>query len=611
LIDFSPNKRELLLIFPTKFPCPFGNITIILQLVASSFISTTLLLYSYFSFTNLLSVIIIIIVTVIIMNQQHQQRRQQQQQQQQQKQQRHFLEDNLDAIVGQILDTTERNAFYPQNNTCSLFEKDNMVVAGYPVCMVPFPDPIRCVTTKQSSLQPMLSQQQPPPQQQPQQQQLSSINSTTSSSFADNPLLSPSCTLPSLFPKPLGKPSMMRRVTPESSESSESNTSNVIDVVVPFSNCNTGKTLEKLFPKTTATTDGIEDSDYFNFSLIPPPPQPHLPPSSPTMSTDGSISSDIFDDCGDVEDIHHQQQQQQHSLSTSMNTTTTTTTSSTTTSTTSREEGRYFVVDPIELLNDDQTDQQQDDIFSTLPLPSKKEYVLSNTGPVASSIIPIPVTSVVVSSPATAAAFAGTAATIVGSSFSKARPHRYQNGPWNQRLEDLQQFRQEHGHMLVPHLYPKNPNLSQWVKRQRYQYRLKKMGRHSTLSDDREYILNQMGFVWESHKQSWNESFLTLRAFYMTHGHCRVTKTNADETLNTWCKHQRRQYKRFVSRQSSHMTPERIRALESLHFDWDPWNLLPGLPSRKEKITYIATKHTQHQHTHTYIHTPPVVYYSL
>lgn len=101
------------------------------------------------------------------------------------------------------------------------------------------------------------------------------------------------------------------------------------------------------------------------------------------------------------------------------------------------------------------------------------------------------------------------------------------------------------------------------------------MARHSTLSDERECILNRMGFVWESHKQSWNDSFLTLRAFYMTHGHCRVTKSNADETLNTWCKHQRRQYKRYVYQQSSHMTPERIQALESLNFDWDPRNLLP------------------------------------
>lgn len=162
---------------------------------------------------------------------------------------------------------------------------------------------------------------------------------------------------------------------------------------------------------------------------------------------------------------------------------------------------------------------------------------------------------------------------------TKARPHRYQSGPWNQRLEELRQFYQEHGHLLVPHVYKKSPRLSQWVKRQRYQHRLKQMGRHSTLSDDRELILNKIGFVWESHKQSWNDSFQSLQVFYMTRGHCRVTKSNADETLNTWCKHQRRQYKRFVCGQSSHMTMERIQKLESLQFDWDPRNILALAPT--------------------------------
>ncbi|KAG7363857.1 helicase domain protein [Nitzschia inconspicua] len=157
---------------------------------------------------------------------------------------------------------------------------------------------------------------------------------------------------------------------------------------------------------------------------------------------------------------------------------------------------------------------------------------------------------------------------------AQSRPQRYQSRPWNERLEELQQFHEEHGHMLVPHVYKKNPRLSQWVKRQRYQYRLKKLGRHSTLNDQREAVLQKIGFVWESHKQSWNDSFRSLQIFYATHGHSRVTKSNADDTLNTWCKHQRRQYKRFVCGQSCHMTAERIRKLESVQFDWDPRNIL-------------------------------------
>jgi hypothetical protein len=47
----------------------------------------------------------------------------------------------------------------------------------------------------------------------------------------------------------------------------------------------------------------------------------------------------------------------------------------------------------------------------------------------------------------------------------KRRYRSYQKGQWNERFEDLMAFRAEHGHLFVPHLYPTNQKLSQWVKR--------------------------------------------------------------------------------------------------------------------------------------------------
>jgi hypothetical protein len=111
--------------------------------------------------------------------------------------------------------------------------------------------------------------------------------------------------------------------------------------------------------------------------------------------------------------------------------------------------------------------------------------------------------------------------------------------------------------------------------RQRYQFRLKQMGKHSTLSDARENILNEVGFVWDSHQTAWSDHFQTLKAYALANGHCTIppqlSKENA--VLVTWCKHQRRQYKRYICGMDSTITAERIRCLESIGFDWNPRNL--------------------------------------
>ncbi|KAG7359447.1 helicase domain protein [Nitzschia inconspicua] len=165
--------------------------------------------------------------------------------------------------------------------------------------------------------------------------------------------------------------------------------------------------------------------------------------------------------------------------------------------------------------------------------------------------------------------------TVSEQQMKRRRVRKYKEDQWNARFQDLLQFRAEEGHVMVPHSYPKNQKLAQWVKRQRYQFRLKQMGKHSTLSDAREDILSQVGFVWDSHKATWTDHFQTLEAFAMANGHCYIPPQMAREaaSLITWCKHQRRQFKRYQAGLDSTMTPERIRCLESIGFDWNPRNL--------------------------------------
>ncbi|KAG7340237.1 helicase domain protein [Nitzschia inconspicua] len=146
----------------------------------------------------------------------------------------------------------------------------------------------------------------------------------------------------------------------------------------------------------------------------------------------------------------------------------------------------------------------------------------------------------------------------------------YQKCQWDDRFQELLIFHQEHGHLLVPHSYPPNQKLAQWVKRQRHQYKRKRLGHHSTLTDEREEKLSAVGFIFESHRAVWYARYETLKSFFLANGHCGVPAKYEDGSLNVWIKHQRRQYLLFMNGEESTMTEERIAALNSIGFNWNP-----------------------------------------
>jgi Helicase associated domain len=51
------------------------------------------------------------------------------------------------------------------------------------------------------------------------------------------------------------------------------------------------------------------------------------------------------------------------------------------------------------------------------------------------------------------------------SSNNSSNNRKFQDEQWKQRFQDLLEFQQKHGHLLVPHAYSDNNKLSQWVKR--------------------------------------------------------------------------------------------------------------------------------------------------
>lgn len=152
----------------------------------------------------------------------------------------------------------------------------------------------------------------------------------------------------------------------------------------------------------------------------------------------------------------------------------------------------------------------------------------------------------------------------------------YEEDLWTVRFNELLQFKDAHGHCLVPHTYPENLLLSQWVKRQRYQFKLKAQGRHSTLTDDRQKMLDAVGFVWHCHHAAWYEKLEELKKYHAQYGDCRVPHNYPpDRSLAVWVKRQRRQWKLFRNgrAQVCAISKQRIALLDRIGFEWNPRGL--------------------------------------
>lgn len=159
------------------------------------------------------------------------------------------------------------------------------------------------------------------------------------------------------------------------------------------------------------------------------------------------------------------------------------------------------------------------------------------------------------------------------SSVKRERTRSLVSSSWNERFQELIQFREANDHCFVPHKYPQNPKLSQWVRKQRHQRKRKERGLHSTLSDERQELLTNAGFIWDSHRAQWQERYQSLEVFHMTNGHCNVPSNFYDSSLSNWVKNQRKQFKLHKAGLMTAMDEERIELLNSLGFNWNPRGL--------------------------------------
>ena len=144
---------------------------------------------------------------------------------------------------------------------------------------------------------------------------------------------------------------------------------------------------------------------------------------------------------------------------------------------------------------------------------------------------------------------------------------------WDERFEELREFKLQFGHCLVPQLYSADPKLGIWVTNQRSRYRLHQEGKPSPMTAERIRELESIGFEWgKPSTASWNERFEQLRVFTVQFGHCLVPQLySANRKLGRWVSTQRSNYKLYQEGKPSPLTAERIRELESVGFE-------PGTP---------------------------------
>ena len=129
---------------------------------------------------------------------------------------------------------------------------------------------------------------------------------------------------------------------------------------------------------------------------------------------------------------------------------------------------------------------------------------------------------------------------------------------WEEMFKELSLYKLQHKHCKVPKVWPQNPELADWVSRQR---RERQSGR---LEPEWASRLSALGFVWDLEADAWESGFKSLEQFRKIHGHSQIPNPNPqNRQLGDWAEAQRRQQR------IGKLALERADRLDALGFIWD------------------------------------------
>jgi hypothetical protein len=129
----------------------------------------------------------------------------------------------------------------------------------------------------------------------------------------------------------------------------------------------------------------------------------------------------------------------------------------------------------------------------------------------------------------------------------------------------LQSFKEEHGHLSVPHL--PTSSLRNWVLRMRKSYTELKAGRATVLTAQKIARLTEIGFNLNPPKRrAWDERALEWLEYKTKHGREPMSET----TLGQWVRKMRRKYRDMNEGKPTAITEQQVEKLESWGFKWTP-----------------------------------------
>jgi glutaredoxin len=159
---------------------------------------------------------------------------------------------------------------------------------------------------------------------------------------------------------------------------------------------------------------------------------------------------------------------------------------------------------------------------------------------------------------------------VVSSSTSEAVACFITTSVWDVRLQELAAYKEANGHTNVPSRFASNKPLGNWVQKQRQQYKLIHENEKSVMTPEHIESLNELDFEWVVRSASWERHLQELTIYKkQNNGKTYVSTLDAtNKPLRTWVNTQKKQYKLFQENENSSMTPERIKSLNELDFEW-------------------------------------------
>ena len=128
---------------------------------------------------------------------------------------------------------------------------------------------------------------------------------------------------------------------------------------------------------------------------------------------------------------------------------------------------------------------------------------------------------------------------------------------WEEMLEALKEYKEEHGDCDVHSTWSENKQLAYWVTMQRIKYK------SNNLSGDRIRRLEEIGFEWEPDEFVWKKMFEALKEYKINCGNCNVPHSHTEnKKLGIWVTTQRIKYK------NNNLSGDRIRRLGKIGFEW-------------------------------------------